>query len=191
MNTFPVQYSYRLIFMTIIIVFIFYISVFNWTHLFRIKLYLNISNTKKNKPVYFCYFRSHDACRRSWLGYFYSRRSSRKYQPPLAMVNDNTDPNKSSISSIGLKNIHAKYITKTDKIVYKYIYERQLLKFYLATESGKPLDYRELLSRRVLPTLAIGDRNRRFGWKSCLLSLLVFHRISDIKRRFPNENFPQ
>ena len=38
--------------MTIFIVFIFYISVFNWTHLFRINLYLNISNTKKNKPVY-------------------------------------------------------------------------------------------------------------------------------------------
>ena len=120
-GTFSCSILIRLIFMTIIIVFIFYISVFNWTHLFRIKLYLNISNTKKNKPVYCVIdnFRSQDAWRRIWLGHFYSRRSSRKYQPPLAMVNDNTDPNKSSISSIGLKNIHAKYITKTDKIVYK------------------------------------------------------------------------
>ena len=35
-----------------LLVFIFYISVLNWTHLFRINLYLNISNTKKNKPFY-------------------------------------------------------------------------------------------------------------------------------------------
>ena len=96
-------------------------------------------------------------------------------------MKDITDPNKASISSIGLKNIHAKYITKTGKIIHKYIYGRKSLKLYLATESGKPLDYRELLSRRVLPTLAIGDRNRRFGWKSCLLSLLDFHRISENK----------
>ena len=107
-DTFPCLILIRLIFMTIFVVFIFYISVFNWTHLFRINLYLNISNTKKNKPVNYviCCFAL------LWAQLFkqlcYSRRSSRKYQPPLAIENDITDPNMSSISSLGLKNIQTK-----------------------------------------------------------------------------------
>ena len=142
-DTFPCLILIRLIFMTIFIVFIFYISVFNWTHLFRINLYLNISNTKKNKPVYCVILSfSSELCtvvgavytsvfiqeniilnkkRTSLLSrcflpcQFYSRRSSWKYHPPLAIVNDITDPNWALISSIGLQNIHAMYTTEICK----------------------------------------------------------------------------